>query len=548
MESEMNGQIEILPLGGLKEVGKNCMLIKYGDDAIMIDCGMGFPGNDDFMEDDFFIPDFDIIDELGINLLGCVITHGHEDHIGAVPYLLQRFDVPVYMTNFPARVLEERMMKYARFRNIKALNYKHPGIIKLGDFSVEMIDVPHSIPESKALVIKVGEFTIVHTGDFKYEIGSPSPFKGKVPENIDILLSDSTNVERVGHSESEDSILGNISEIIENAPGRVIATGFSSNATRIGNIINISLLKGRTVGLLGRSVNSYMQIASELGHIKLPASLLTDQAAINRIPENKITLIVTGSQAEPRSVMKRMSLDMMKSVSIRYGDTIFFSSKNIPGNELSIGRMIDNLVEKGADVYYENTDKIHVSGHALRDDIVQAFKDVDPHYVVPVHGHRRFLDLSARLAERAGYSSVVISDGDMLCFQKGRRPFVSHTFDLTTKVVSNGDADLIDIENVRERKRVAKAGFMTVMLTVDFFANTLLAKPRLLSSGIANAASMKKIEREIKDMIEDYFHYELADEPIWKDVEEDIRIMVRRYLTSLTDKKPIVNAIIVNLD
>ena len=542
-------QIEILPLGGLKEIGKNCMLIKAGNDAVMIDCGMGFPGNDDFMEDDFFIPDFDIIEELGINLLGCVITHGHEDHIGGVPYLLQQFDVPVYMTNFPALVLAERIDRFAVYkRNIRTLNYKHPEPVKLGDFTIEMIDVPHSIPEAKALVIKIGDYTILHTGDFKYEPGKGSPFKGKIPEKIDILLSDSTNIERKGHSESEESILGNIADIIENATGRVIATGFSSNTTRIGNIINISLLKGRTVGLLGRSVNTYMQIASELGHIKLPASVLTDQTKINRVPENKITLIVTGSQAEPRSVMKRMSLDMMKSVSIRYGDTIFFSSKNIPGNELSIGRMIDKLIEKGADVYYENTDKIHVSGHAFQDDIVQAFKDVNPRYVVPVHGHRRFLDLSARLAEKNGYSSVVISDGDMLCFKKGRRPFVSHTFELSTKVVSNGESDLIDFENIKERKRIAKAGFMTVMMTVDFFSNELLAAPRIISAGIANATKIKKIEREIKDMIEDYFHDEIADEPIWKDVEEDIRIMVRHYLTELTDKKPVVHAIIVNLD
>lgn len=544
----MTPQIEILPLGGLKEVGKNCLLVMYENEAVMIDCGMGFPGNDDFMEDDFFIPDLDIINELDIDLLGCVITHGHEDHIGGVPYLLQKFNIPVYMTKFPAKILEERMSRYAKYKTIKALNAKKTPLIKLGPFEIEMIDVPHSIPESKALIIKVAGYTIVHTGDFKFDGPKNSPFKGKVPHKVDILLSDSTNIENAGHSENEKSIIGNISDIIGKASGRVIATGFSSNTTRISNIINISTAKGRTVGLLGRSVNSYVAIASELGYIKLPASILTEQSKINKVPENKLTLIVTGSQAEPRSVMKRMSLDMMKSVSVRYGDTIFFTSKNIPGNEISIGRMIDNLVEKGADVYYENTDRIHVSGHAKQFDIVQAFHDIKPALVIPVHGHRRFLELSAKLAQKNGFDAQVLSDGDILTFKKNKKAVISHKLDLTVKVVSNGDPDLVDIENVRDRKKVAKAGIMTVMMTVDFLSNTLLSKPRIVSIGIASTTRMKKIEREIKDLINKYLDTELPEEPFWKDVEEEIRIRVRRHLLVVTKKKPIVNAIIVNLN
>ncbi|MBR6245095.1 ribonuclease J [bacterium] len=545
----MTSSVEILPLGGLRDIGKNCMLVKYGDQAVMIDCGMGFPGSDDLMEDDYFIPDFGIIDELGIELLGCVITHGHEDHIGAVPYLLQQFDVPVYMTRFPMMVLNERINTYAKFKNnIKAFDYRNVPTITLGDFRIDMIDVPHSIPEAKALIIRVGGFTIVHTGDFKYENGESSPFSGKVPENVDVLLSDSTNIERTGYSEGEELILDNIAEIIENAQGRVIATAFSSNTERISNIINISQQKGRTIGLLGRSVNSYMQIASALGHLRLPPSIITDKSAINRIPENRITLIVTGSQAEPRSVMRRLSQDMMKSVSVRSGDTIFFSSKNIPGNELSIGRMIDNLVAKGAKVYYENTDKIHVSGHAFRNDIVQAFKDVNPRFVVPVHGHRRFLELSAELAEQNGYSSVVITDGEMLSIRKDRMPAIVHTYDVTTKIVSHGEVGFIDFDNIHDRKRVARAGFMTVMLVVDMFGDALLSAPKILSVGIAGASKINKIEREVRDIIDDYFKHDLPDEPAWEEVEEDLRILIRRYLKDITDTKPLVNVVITTLE
>jgi len=540
--------VEILPLGGLKEIGKNCTIIKYGNDAIMIDCGMGFPGNDDFMDDDFFIADFDIIEELELNLHGCVITHGHEDHIGGVPYLLKRFNIPVYMTKFPQNILAERISKFAKYKNIVSFSAKKTPIIECGPFKIQMIDVAHSIPEAKGLVIEVDGYKILHTGDFKIRKAGKSPFAGKISENTDILMIDSTNIEHPGKSEDEMEIIKNISKIIENASGRVVVTGFSSNTTRIKNIIDIALSKKRVVALLGRSVNSYSAIASQLGYMKLPPSVITQQDKINQIPENKLLLIVTGSQAEPRSVMKRISLDMMKYVSIKYGDTIIFTSKNIPGNELSIGRMIDNLIEKGAEVYYENTDKIHVSGHANQQDIVDTVLTVNPDLVLPVHGNRRFLNLNAKLARRNGFNSIVISDGEMLSYRKKKMPTISQKLDLTVKIVSNNDPDLVDIETIKDRKRVAKAGFMHVLLTVDFLSNTLLSRPRLVSVGIASLPKMKKIEREIHKIINDHFKEEVPEDPFWKEVEEELRIKVRRYLYSITRKKPLVNTIIVNLD
>ncbi len=545
----MTRPIKILPLGGLRQVGKNCMLIIHENSALMIDCGMGFAGNDDFMEEDFFIPDFTIIKELGINLAGCVITHGHEDHIGGVPYLLKDFDIPVFMTAFPKKILEERISRYAKYKkNIVVPDLSSSNSFNIGQFKTTMIDVPHSIPEAKALVIKIGAYTLVHSGDFKGENTKESPFKGKIPANPDIFFVDSTNIESEGYASDEKAITKNIENLIENASGRVIVTGFSSNVSRIRNIINISKKKGRTIGLLGRSVLSYTDHAKELGHLKLPPSVITKQASINKVPENKLTLIVTGSQAETRSIMKRMSLDMMKSVSIKYGDTILFSSKIIPGNEISIGRMIDDLMEKGANVFYERTDNIHVSGHAKKNDVINAVKDVDPKLVVPVHGHRRFLELLSKTVEKEGYRSRVITDGDILTYNKKKGENIIRKYDLDTVIVSNNDPDLVDLENIRERKRIAKAGFMTVMMTVDFLSNELLSQPRIVSSGIAAPHRMKKIEREIKEVINDYFAKELPEEPYWKDVEEEIRIRTRRHLFSLLRKKPAVYAIIVNLD
>jgi len=542
----MSEKLKILPIGGLREIGKNSMLIMHGRDALMIDCGIGFAGNDDFLDDDFFIPDFEVIDSLNIKFHGVVVTHGHEDHIGAIPYLLRKYDVPVYTTEFPAMLLKERVSRISKYKNIVALPSSRKQPFDVGPFSVKMIDVPHSILEAKGLEITVGGYKIVHTGDFKCEAGKHSPFYGKVADDVDILLIDSTNVEQTGHSGKEADVVENIREIVSKAEGRVIATAFSSNTERIKNIIDISIKEKRTVALMGRSVRQYTSIAESLGYLELPDSIVTDRAEIAKIPENRLTLIVTGSQAEPRSVMKRMSLDMLKSISVRYGDTIFFSSKIIPGNELSIGRMLDNLVERGANLHYEGTAYIHVSGHSRRDELIQTMHDVNPSFIVPVHGHLRFLDLNARIAEKEGYKAKMISDGDMLVYTK-KSLYLEKTIDLETKIVSHYDPEMVELETVRERKRLARAGFMTILLHVDFINVKLLMPPRIITSGIMTSAKMKKVEREIKEIIYDYFTEEVGDDPDWEDVEEEIRIRSRRHLNSITGKKPIVYSIIANM-
>ncbi len=541
----MTEKLKILPLGGLREVGKNCMLLIYNKEALMIDCGMGFAGNDEFMEDDFYIPDLDAIDSLDMKLTGAVVTHGHEDHIGAVPYLLKKFDIPVYMTEMPAKLLKERISKIATYDRIVALPSSRTQPFDIGPFTLRMIDVAHSIAEAKALEISVGPYKLLHTGDFKFEKKGESPFKEKVSEDIDILLMDSTNVEQDGHSGSEPDILPNIEKIIEEAPGRIIATAFSSNTIRIKNIAELSIKHGRTVALLGRSMNQYTRIAQELGHLQMPEGIITDRAKIKTVPDNKLTLIVTGSQAEPRSIMKRMSLDMLKSVTVKYGDTIFFSSKIIPGNELSISRMMDNLVEKGVNLFYENTAYIHVSGHAKRDELKQSILDVNPRLVIPVHGHIRFLDRNAKLARELGYEARMITDGDMLVYTKEKN-YLQQKLDLETTIVSNYESDLVELETLRERKRTARSGFMVVLMTVDMLENELINPPTFISSGISAHGRLKKIERDVREIIYNYFNDELGEDPDWDDVEEEIRIRTRRYLTSVTRKKPIVYSTIVN--
>lgn len=542
----MTEKLKFLPLGGLKEVGKNCMLVIYGKDALMIDCGIGFPGNDDFLEDDCFIPDFDIIENMELNLKGLIITHGHEDHIGAVPYLLRRFDVPVFATEFAAELLKERVARISKYSNITAIPAKRRTPFETGPFKIKMIPVVHSIPEAMALEIEVGGYKFVHTGDFKCDSPEKSPFSNFKSDDVDILFIDSTNVEHEGFSGREADIKENIATLVKKAQGRVIATCFSSNTFRLKTLIEAGIADGRKIALVGRSVQSYAAVARQLGYLNFSKEILSENRMIEKTPDSKLLIIATGSQAEPRSVMKRMSLDMLKMISIHTGDTILFSSKIIPGNELSIGRMIDVLVEKGAEIHYENTDHIHVSGHAYKDELMHAMQDVNPELIVPVHGHVRFRDYNARTAETLGYKTRMISDGDLFVYDKDK-PYIERKVELEPIIVSNMDSKLIDIETVKERKRIARAGFMLVTLNVKLDNETFEVQPKILSSGLASISELKKIEKETKEIIYNYFSDEISYDPDWEDVEEEIRIRVRRFLKSKTAKKPVVySTIIVN--
>ncbi len=541
----MREELSIVPLGGLREVGKNCLLLIYGTEALMIDCGMGFPGNDDFMDDDFFIPDFDAIRRLEVNLAGVVATHGHEDHIGAIPYLLRDYEAPVYLTEFPAEVLKERMAKVARYNTLVPLPAKRKSGFDVGPFHVKMLPVPHSIPEAKALLISVGPFTILHTGDFKCDRSGHSPFYRKVPDSVDLMFIDSTNIEREGFSTQEEEIIPNLRDIIARATGRIIVTAFSSNIERIKNIIAIAREEGRVVGLMGRSVHTYTRIAKKLGYLTLPPSVITDEAAFSTIPDEKLLMIVTGSQAEPRSIMKRLSLDMLKAVPLKYGDTVLFSSRMIPGNETAIGRMMDTLVEKGVNLFYEATARIHASGHGRQEDLLLAAEEVNPSLVIPVHGHLRFIAHHCRLLEQKGFSTRMISDGDVLLVTKEYSELVRR-IDLRKRIVSNYDPDLVDIETIRERKRLARAGVMTILLTVNLLEGRLSVPPRITAVGIASAAALKNIEHELRDHIYTYFAEKKGKDRDLEEIEEDIRLLTRRYLMDLTDKKPVVSVMAVN--
>lgn len=535
----MAEQIMAVPLGGLREVGKNCLLLIYQKKAIMLDCGMGFPGNDYLMDDDFFIPDFDAIATLGVTLEGVVVTHGHEDHIGAIPYLLRDHDVPVYLTEFPAGLLKERMGKVARYQNLVVLPAKRKAPVEIGPFTVRMLPVPHSIPEAKALLIEAGPFKLLHTGDFKCDGSGHSPFYKKVPEDIDMMFVDSTNIEREGVSKQEPELIPNLRRIIAGAKGRIIVTAFSSNIDRIKNILAIAQESGRTVGFMGRSVRTYTRIAQQLGYLELPGSIVTDESQFSTIPDKKLLMIVTGSQAEPRSIMKRMSLDMLKAVPLKYGDTILFSSKIIPGNETAIGRMMDSLVEKGVNLFYEATSNIHASGHGRRDDLLLAAREVNPSLIVPVHGHLRFIDFHCRVLEKEGFSARLISDGDVLVYTK-KDSELRQRIDLQKRIVSNYDPDLLDIETVRDRKRLARAGAMTIVLSLDRVEGKLVTPPRFITMGVAAPVPMKGIQHELRGMIYDYFADKKNLARDNEEIEEDLRLIARRYLTEVTDKKPVV--------
>ena len=547
-------KLKIIPLGGVGEIGKNMTVIEYGSDIIIVDCGMSFP-DEEMPGIDVVIPDMSYIEKNAANVRGILITHGHEDHIGAVPYALQKLNVPVYATKLTIALIEQKLTE------IKVdhadLNCVSPGdTIRLGCFSVEFIKTSHSIAGACALAINTPIGTLIHTGDFKVDY---TPIDG---EPIDIarlayygsrgvlaLMSDSTNVENEGHTPSERGIGKTFEHCFDKAKGRVIVATFASNIYRIQQIADVAISFGRVVCFQGRSMVKIAEIAKELGYLQLPDESVVEVGQLKKYRDDQICVITTGSQGEPMSGLFRMANSSHK-VNVGKGDMVIISASSIPGNEKSVGRVINQLYQHGAKVIYERMADVHVSGHACKEELKLMLTLTKPKFFIPVHGEARHLYQHKELAEELGIpeENIFVTEiGDVVELTRNKGRIAGSVTAGSVMVDGSGVGDIGNVV-LRDRKLLSEDGIFTVVITLNKQTGALLAQPEILSRGFVYEKNSEELLNETRELVKaKAAQFEKNHRSSWSSIKNDIRNSIKNYLYERTKRRPMVMPIIIEI-
>ena len=547
-------KLKIIPLGGVGEIGKNMTVIEYGSDIIIVDCGMSFP-DEEMPGIDVVIPDMTYIEKNAANVRGILITHGHEDHIGAVPYALQKLNVPVYATKLTIALIEQKLTE------IKVdhadLNCVSPGdTIRLGCFSVEFIKTSHSIAGACALAINTPIGTLIHTGDFKVDY---TPIDG---EPIDIarlayygsrgvlaLMSDSTNVENEGHTPSERGIGKTFEHCFDKAKGRVIVATFASNIYRIQQIADVAISFGRVVCFQGRSMVKIAEIAKELGYLQLPDESVVEVGQLKKYRDDQICVITTGSQGEPMSGLFRMATSSHK-VNVGKGDMVIISASSIPGNEKSVGRVINQLYQHGAKVIYERMADVHVSGHACKEELKLMLTLTKPKFFIPVHGEARHLYQHKELAEELGIpeENIFVTEiGDVVELTRNKGRIAGSVTAGSVMVDGSGVGDIGNVV-LRDRKLLSEDGIFTVVITLNKQTGALLAQPEILSRGFVYEKNSEELLKETRELVKaKAAQFEKNHRSSWSSIKNDIRNSIKNYLYERTKRRPMVMPIIIEI-
>ena len=544
-ENGAGGALRVIPLGGLGEIGLNLMVLEYGDTAIAVDCGVMFP-DEQMLGIDVAIPDLSYLRTLGARFRGIFLTHGHEDHIGALPYVLAEWAVPVWGTPLTIGFVRERL----RERGVRATLGTFGGEpCVVGPFTVEPFAMTHSIPDSVGLAIRTPVGTVVHTGDFKID---QTPLDGRLPdlarladlgaEGVLLLMSDSTNVEHEGVTASERTVGAYFEQIFRQATGRVVVTTFSSHIHRMQQAVDAAVRHGRKVALVGRSLLSHVAVARDLDLLHVPDGTLVDLAAARDLARERVALITAGSQAEAASALVRIAMDAHKQVALEPGDTVVLSSRIIPGNERAISSLVNHLYRRGAVVHYGRTTPVHVSGHAAQEELKLVLNLVRPKYFVPVHGEYRHLVRHVRLAVEVGVPAAachLLEDGDVLELdatgaRRADRVTAGRVF-----VDGKGMGDVAD-EVLRDRRHLSEDGLVLAVLAVHQQSGEIVAGPDLVSRGVlAEEASPEVLEQAKGAVLEALgaINPESRTDPVA--VQDEVRRALRRYFKRF-DRRPVI--------
>ncbi|MBE5932032.1 MAG: ribonuclease J [Lachnospiraceae bacterium] len=551
MKDNAKKSVKIIPLGGLEQIGMNITAIEYDDTIVVIDCGLAFP-EDEMLGIDLVIPDVTYLKENADKVKGLVVTHGHEDHIGAIPYIENEINMPIYCTKLTMGLIENKLKEHNNLNNVKRKVVKHGQIINLGCLRIEFIRTNHSIVDAAALAIYTPEGIIIHTGDFKVDF---TPVFGEAidlprfgelgKKGVLALMADSTNAERPGYTQSEKTVGKTFDNLFaDNREHRIIIATFASNVDRVQQIINSAYKYGRKVVVEGRSMVNIIKTATELGYISIPDNTLIEIEQIKNYPDEQIVLITTGSQGENMAALSRIAASIHNRITIKPGDVVIFSSNPIPGNEKAVFKVINELEMKGAHVIFQDT---HVSGHACQEELKLMYALTKPKYAIPVHGEYRHLKRHAELAVEMGVKKEnvkILSTGDVL-------EIGENTFKVTDKVVAQGimvdGLGVGDVGNIvlRDRQHLSQNGLMIVVVTLEQGSNQVLAGPDIVSRGFVYVRESETLMDECREVVQAAIEF-CQDKGItdWGKIKSTIRDSLGDFLWKKTKRNPMILPII----
>ncbi len=549
-------KIKITPLGGLHEIGKNMTVFEYGSDLIILDCGLAFP-DDDMLGIDMVIPDITYLQKHKNRIRGIILTHGHEDHIGAIPYVLKEFNVPVFGTKLTLGILKNKLAEHGILNSTK-LNVISPGAtFKLGDFKIEFIRSNHSIADAVAVAFHTPAGTVLHTGDFKID---STPIDGEMidlgrigeigKDGILLLMSDSTNAERKGYTMSERTVGNTFDNVFENCSKRIFVATFASNIHRVQQIINAAVKYGRKVAVSGRSMENVLNAAIELGYMNIPKNTLITLDEINRYPKDKLVIITTGSQGETMSALSRMAFSEHRKVNIENDDLVIISASPIPGNEKAISNVINELLKRGAEVIYESLADVHVSGHACQEELKIILALAKPKYFMPVHGEYKHLSRHRDLALEMG-----IPSGNIFMMENGKVLEVSQDSGKIAGTVPSGKVlvdglGVGDVGNIvlRDRKHLSEDGLIVVVTTIDHEMKAVVAGPDIISRGFVYVREaedlMESMREKANEVLDECLNHNTLD---WASIKSHLKNELGSYIFAKTKRKPMILPVIMDV-
>jgi len=552
----MAEKLKIIALGGLNEIGKNMTAYEYGSDIIVVDVGMGFP-DDEMYGIDVVIPDFSYLIQNRDRIRGIFITHGHEDHIGAIPYLMRDVNVPIYATRMSAGLIKLKLEEHRIADKVKMITCEAGETVKAGKFTVEFIHINHSIADAVAFAIRCPVGVCIHTGDFKID---PTPIQGGMAdlarlgelgkEGVLALLADSTNVERSGYTKSERSVGASFEALFRGCDQRIIITTFASNIDRIQQIINVAAKYGRKVAVAGRSMENAMKVSTELGYMQVPAGTLVDLTQIKTLPRDKVCIITTGSQGETMSALTRMAFNTHRQVDIQAGDRIIISASAIPGNEAAVGNVINELYRRDAEVVNERELPLHVSGHACQDELKIIHALVKPKYFIPIHGEQRMLKTHAKLAREMGMDprNIVISDIGKVIELSQKEVKINGTVPAGRVFVDGYGVGDVGAVVLRDRQHLAQDGMIVVVVSMSGEDGSVISGPDIITRGFVYVKESEELLEELRQVAVDALD-SCQDRNVrdWSTIKSTIKGALSNYLYKKTKRNPMILPVIMEV-